>query len=362
MQLLNNGTPMGSPVTVFGTAYTSGAYATAQAIFYEILSAGNYSFSVQYSGDANYASSTSAASAATVFDFSLSVNPSSLNISSPGQSTQSTISITPEYGFALATNLTCNVPSDVGLTCTISPPSLNVTGSSAMTATLTVNSTGNSSLKPRRRQPKLPSALRLPVGLPWLLVGLLALATLTSLAVARRRPAAWLFVTALLVVGVWVACGGGGAGSGGGGPPPPAPAVSLSATSLNFGQSSLGQGGAAQTVTVTNSGNGSLSINTVSPGGADYSDFGTLFDSCFGAVVAPGATCGVSVTFIPQATGLRTATLSFADNASNSPQVVALSGTGVQPPTPPGNYFVGVIATSGANNLGHQTTLTLTVQ
>jgi len=363
MQLMNNGAPMGSPTAVFGTAYSSSGYATAQATFYEFLSAGNYSLSVQYSGDANYASSTSAASAATVYDFSLSVNPSSLNISAPGQSTQSTISITPEYGFALATNLTCTVPPDTGLTCTIAPSSLNVTGSSAVTATLTVNSTGNSSLKPLMRQPQLPSALRLPAGLTWLLVGLLALATLTSLAVARRRPAAWLFVTALLVVGVWVACGGGGAGNGGGGPPPPVPAVSLSATSLNFGTFALGSSSPFQTVTLTNSGTATLNLQTVGVGGADYVDFSpNSQDTCFNAAVAPAGTCVYTVAFAPQAPGPRSAVLTFNDNAANNPQTVTLSGTGVQPPTPAGSYSIQVIAIGGADVLAHQATLPLTVQ
>jgi hypothetical protein len=57
---------------------------------------------------------------------------------------------------------------------------------------------------------------------------------------------------------------------------------------------------------------------------------------------------------------LRTATISFNDNASGSPQVITLSGTGVQPPTPAGTYYIGVIGTG--SNLGHLATLTLTVQ
>jgi 6-phosphogluconolactonase (cycloisomerase 2 family) len=44
--------------------------------------------------------------------------------------------------------------------------------------------------------------------------------------------------------------------------------------------------------------------------------------------LASNAFCSISVTFTPTAIGLRQATLSIADNASGSPQIVSLSGTG----------------------------------
>jgi len=43
--------------------------------------------------------------------------------------------------------------------------------------------------------------------------------------------------------------------------------------------------------------------------------------------------CQVSVTFTPTALGKQTGTLSFTDNAANSPQTVAPTGTGVEPAT-----------------------------
>ena len=45
--------------------------------------------------------------------------------------------------------------------------------------------------------------------------------------------------------------------------------------------------------------------------------------------LAAGASCTVNVTFTPTVTGVRTGTVSFSDNAPQSPQVVSLSGTGV---------------------------------
>src|SRR5262249_30988258 len=44
-----------------------------------------------------------------------------------------------------------------------------------------------------------------------------------------------------------------------------------------------------------------------------------------------GASCSISVTFTPTATGARSGTLSVSDNATGSPQTVGLSGTGVAP-------------------------------
>jgi len=47
-----------------------------------------------------------------------------------------------------------------------------------------------------------------------------------------------------------------------------------------------------------------------------------------GSAVAPGASCLVEVSFTPTQIGARTGNLTFTDNAPDSPQNVALSGTG----------------------------------
>ena len=47
-----------------------------------------------------------------------------------------------------------------------------------------------------------------------------------------------------------------------------------------------------------------------------------------GTSIAAGASCTVSVTFTPTASGTRTGSLTIASNASNSPATVALTGTG----------------------------------
>jgi hypothetical protein len=106
-------------------------------------------------------------------------------------------------------------------------------------------------------------------------------------------------------------------------------------------------------VTLTNSGNQSLTISGISVSG----DFGQT-NNC-GATLAPSAACQISISFVPTATGNRGGALSINDNASDSPQTVALSGpttTG----TPVGTYLLIVQVTLGSAT--QSTTLQLTVQ
>src|SRR4029077_14495146 len=50
-------------------------------------------------------------------------------------------------------------------------------------------------------------------------------------------------------------------------------------------------------------------------------------DTC-GSSLAAGASCTISVTFTPTASGTRSGTLSVTDNAPGTPQTASLSGTG----------------------------------
>ncbi len=106
------------------------------------------------------------------------------------------------------------------------------------------------------------------------------------------------------------------------------PAVTLSPTSLTFAKQVVGTTSAAKTVTVTNSGTATLDISIVTTS----ANFAVSKNTC-GATLAPGKNCKVSVTFTPSEVGQVTGTLTFTDNAPNSPQTVALSGTGIAPVT-----------------------------
>ena len=131
-----------------------------------------------------------------------------------------------------------------------------------------------------------------------------------------------------------------------------------SPSSIAFGSQTVNTTSAARSVTITNPSGGSLIVSAVSIGGANPGDFTKTADGCSGTTVAAGGTCSVSVSFAPTATGGRAASLSFTDSAGDSPQNVALSGTGVAqssppppppppspPPTPVGGYWLA--ATDG---------------
>ncbi len=106
----------------------------------------------------------------------------------------------------------------------------------------------------------------------------------------------------------------------------PSPVVSLSTTSLTFASSGPSSPPPAQTVALTNTGNAPLTISSFGISGTNQADF-SQSNTC-GSVVNPAATCTITVTFAPTVTsGSETAALAINDNASNSPQLVALTGT-----------------------------------
>jgi hypothetical protein len=110
----------------------------------------------------------------------------------------------------------------------------------------------------------------------------------------------------------------------------PTPAVTLSPSSLSFGNQNVSTTSAAQTVTLTNSGTGALTISSISLAGTNAGDFAQSNTCPTGSsTLAAGSNCTISVTFTPTNSGSRSASVSIADNASDSPQSVVLSGTGV---------------------------------
>ncbi|MBZ5490686.1 MAG: choice-of-anchor D domain-containing protein [Acidobacteriia bacterium] len=105
------------------------------------------------------------------------------------------------------------------------------------------------------------------------------------------------------------------------------PFASLSVNSVNFGSQPIASA-TANTVTLTNFGAAALSGIAISIAGANPSDFSYQADGCLGTTLVTHSSCLITVTFSPQATGLRSATLAISDNAPGSPQIVSLTGTG----------------------------------
>jgi len=104
------------------------------------------------------------------------------------------------------------------------------------------------------------------------------------------------------------------------------PAVFLSPDALAFGSVTHGTTSAAQTVTVQNYGNAPLTLGTIAVSAQYVISANTCGPS--GSVLAAGSSCTISVEFAPTGTGAINGTLNIPDNAEDSPQTVALSGTG----------------------------------
>jgi len=109
------------------------------------------------------------------------------------------------------------------------------------------------------------------------------------------------------------------------------PTAVLSASSLAFGSVLIGSSSTPQTITVTNTGGAPLQISSASlTAGFQLQGAGSGVVNCDlpPVIVNGGATCDYAVLFVPQVAGPVTGTLSFVDNAVNTPQTIALSGTG----------------------------------
>jgi Abnormal spindle-like microcephaly-assoc'd, ASPM-SPD-2-Hydin/Bacterial Ig-like domain (group 1) len=105
--------------------------------------------------------------------------------------------------------------------------------------------------------------------------------------------------------------------------------VSVSPTSLAFGSAPIvssaqvaSAAGTSLSVTVSNTGSTPLVLSGFTTQG-DFSEA----DNC-GASVAVGATCTLTVKFVPTALGHRTGTLTTTDNAGGGSQTVSLAGDG----------------------------------
>ena len=109
----------------------------------------------------------------------------------------------------------------------------------------------------------------------------------------------------------------------------PTPAVTLVPASVDFGNQTFGVTSAPQTITLTNSGTAVLTITSI----VVASDFAQT-NTCPvpPATLAVAASCPISVTFKPTATGERTGTITITDNGSNATSgkhTVGLKGNGV---------------------------------
>jgi hypothetical protein len=113
--------------------------------------------------------------------------------------------------------------------------------------------------------------------------------------------------------------------SGTGAPPS---VISVSSASLAFTTPiEVGNSSASLSVTINNSSSSAIPFTyTVSGPFA-------VTNGCTGSSVPATGSCPLSVTFVPTQPGAASGSLSLTDSATDSPQTVTLSGTGLAPPT-----------------------------
>ena len=98
---------------------------------------------------------------------------------------------------------------------------------------------------------------------------------------------------------------------------------------------------------VTNTGTGPLHVSSVQVAAGTLPGFASI-SSC-ALPVAPGESCSIGVIFYPSDVGSRTAQLLITDDAPNSPQAVALSGTAIVPYSiSPSGTTTATMAASGS--------------
>lgn len=98
--------------------------------------------------------------------------------------------------------------------------------------------------------------------------------------------------------------------------------ATLSAHSVPFGIQLVGTTSPARSLTLSNYGSSTLTIGSMLAS-TSFAETNTC-----GLSLASGGSCTIKVTFMPSAAGDVAGTLSIADDAADSPQSVALSGTG----------------------------------
>jgi FG-GAP-like repeat len=135
-----------------------------------------------------------------------------------------------------------------------------------------------------------------------------------------------------------------------------APTAQLMPNAVNFAAQPVGTPSASSSAALKNTGNAALSLGAITIGGSQSGDFSQTNDC--GSSLAPGSSCTFHIIFTPFDVGARTANIQIADNAFNTPQLIALSGTGT--PAPP-DFIVSAPSASSTIVAGHAATFSLTI-
>lgn len=236
-------TQSGGPVLTGGVSFTAnGSYIGGASltnnqahVTTNSLPSGSLQIQANYGGDTNYtiSSATLTETVTPPPTYSISANPTTITIASPGGSGSTVLTFTGANGFTGAINLTPSMCSGLPSEsyCSFSPGSVALSAATTTaTSTLTVTTTAPSAAVPRTLKP--------PDGIGWKTLGAgiaLALLCLMSLRARRRRWSAVFAALLLAILLTSAACGGGG-----GSPPPTNPGTPIGSYSIMITVSSSG--------------------------------------------------------------------------------------------------------------------------
>jgi trimeric autotransporter adhesin len=197
---------LGEELTLLPLTAVNGTTSTATIVVNsQILLQGANPITLLYQPSATYQpSSATVAVTNPLSDFTMVAQAPIVTVAA-GSSTTDTLNFTAVNGFSSAVALTCAAPA--GITCSLNPASLSVSGNTSATLTINASST-SAALRPQGRS-------------GWFLAsGGAALAGVLLLGLPKRRRK-WQALLGLLFIVIVTAGIGCGGGSGGNTPPPP---------------------------------------------------------------------------------------------------------------------------------------------
>jgi hypothetical protein len=194
------------------TLNSEGNTANPNGVF--IFDTGTHSITANYSGDPSFSPSTSAPPVTFTITpgiyAAISGTQSTVTISNPGISGQSSVSVSNSTGFSGTINLACSgLPSEA--TCTFAPSSVTANGTpNTVSVAISVTTTASTTTT---------SAHRSHGPAQWM-IGLGLLSSVIFIGCGKRREQGLLLILLLALITPVPGCGGGGGGSSG---PPPNP-------------------------------------------------------------------------------------------------------------------------------------------
>lgn len=111
--------------------------------------------------------------------------------------------------------------------------------------------------------------------------------------------------------------------------PEPLLVVANGVAVIDFGEQPINVLTPPKAVLIQNAGNATLAVSGVDLAGVDAADFVVANNGC--GTLPPGGACSITVQFRPSVAAARSARLRVFDNASGSPQIIPLGGTGSDP-------------------------------